>query len=334
MLHILLFILKVIGIILAVILGILVLLLCVVLFVPIRYQGQAKSDGTIESMEADIKITWFLHLIKIVIAYKKGSLDYNIRIAWKNIPEEGEEKNEENSEEDNERVNQKESIAEEEKAVSEIRKEYEGISKEIEEEPRLSERLEQKPEEDGETVEEEKAGNQPHSEEVEKTSRSFYEKVKKIGGRVKEIFRSAGQVVEKIKCTFEKICDKIKLLLQQKDRVVEFIQDDTHTAAFQRTKSAVFKLLRRMKPRKLRADIHFGFEDPYRTGQVLAGLGLVYPFIGGCTNICPDFENRVLEGSAYVKGTIYMFRFAVLLWNLVWSKEVRTTFKDIRAFKL
>ena len=37
MLHILLLILKIIGIIIAAILGILVLLVCVVLFVPIRY---------------------------------------------------------------------------------------------------------------------------------------------------------------------------------------------------------------------------------------------------------------------------------------------------------
>lgn len=41
MLHILLLVLKIIGIIIAVILGILVLLVCIVLFTPVCYQGEA-----------------------------------------------------------------------------------------------------------------------------------------------------------------------------------------------------------------------------------------------------------------------------------------------------
>ena len=48
MLHILLLILKIIGIIIAAILGILVLLVCVVLFVPIRYEARAEFDGTLK----------------------------------------------------------------------------------------------------------------------------------------------------------------------------------------------------------------------------------------------------------------------------------------------
>ena len=46
MLHILLFVLKIIGIIITAILGILVLLLCIVLFVPYRYEIKGRSEGT------------------------------------------------------------------------------------------------------------------------------------------------------------------------------------------------------------------------------------------------------------------------------------------------
>ena len=45
MLHILLLILKIIGIILAVILGILVLLICIVVFAPVRYEVKAGCTG-------------------------------------------------------------------------------------------------------------------------------------------------------------------------------------------------------------------------------------------------------------------------------------------------
>ena len=48
MLHIIGMILKIIGIILAVILGILVLLICIVLFVPLKYEIKAKFEGTLD----------------------------------------------------------------------------------------------------------------------------------------------------------------------------------------------------------------------------------------------------------------------------------------------
>ena len=53
MIHILLLILKMIGVIIAVILGILVLLVCIVLFVPIRYKVGAACDGTISGVKAN-----------------------------------------------------------------------------------------------------------------------------------------------------------------------------------------------------------------------------------------------------------------------------------------
>ena len=59
MLHILLLILKIIGIIIAAILGILVLLVCVVIFVPIRYEARAEFDGTLQGVKARVKVTPF-----------------------------------------------------------------------------------------------------------------------------------------------------------------------------------------------------------------------------------------------------------------------------------
>ena len=53
MLHILLLVLKIIGIIIAVILGILVLLVCIVLFTPVCYQGEAACDGTVKGIRGE-----------------------------------------------------------------------------------------------------------------------------------------------------------------------------------------------------------------------------------------------------------------------------------------
>ena len=137
-----------------------------------------------------------------------------------------------------------------------------------------------------------------------------------------------------IKCTIQKICDKIKLLSEKKEKIMEAVSDEVHKKAFIKTKNEVFKLLRRWKPKKLKADIHYGFEDPCLTGQVLAGLSVIYPFVGEHLEVEPDFENKVLEGSLQVKGNIRMFPIVCLLWNLVWCREVRKTYYDIKNFEL
>ena len=63
MFQIILWILKIIGILLAAILGIAVLLICIVLFVPVRYRIEAESAGTFESIDAHARFS--LSLIHI-----------------------------------------------------------------------------------------------------------------------------------------------------------------------------------------------------------------------------------------------------------------------------
>ena len=83
MLHILLLILKITGIILAVILGILVLLVCIVVFVPVRYEANGKCSGKIQTLKVKGKVTWMFSLVRADIYYKENKLKWRLRIAWK-----------------------------------------------------------------------------------------------------------------------------------------------------------------------------------------------------------------------------------------------------------
>ena len=71
MLHILLGILKIIGIILAVIVGLILLIICVVLFTALRYDFKLAANGDVKNIEADIKFSWLLHLISGFVIYKE-----------------------------------------------------------------------------------------------------------------------------------------------------------------------------------------------------------------------------------------------------------------------
>ena len=81
-------------------------------------------------------------------------------------------------------------------------------------------------------------------------------------------------------------------------------------------------------------NLHYGFEDPYRTGQVLAGLSMIYPFVGDNMSIQPDFEHQIIEGNLYMKGKIRAIHPVIFLIKLVLNKNIRQTFIDGKNFKL
>ena len=92
--------------------------------------------------------------------------------------------------------------------------------------------------------------------------------------------------------------------------------------------------MKHLKPKKADVRIIYGFDDPYHTGQALAVFGVLYPFVGGCISVTPDFEHQVLKGSAYLKGKIYLWYFVQSGWKLIWNRNVRQTYRDIRNFKI
>ena len=134
----------------------------------------------------------------------------------------------------------------------------------------------------------------------------------------------------KIKCTILKFCDKIKhtvghaeekldSILDKKERIMKELEDPVHRKAFSKVKKEAGKLLKRWKPKVIKGEVQFGFEDPYHTGQAL---------------VEPDFERRILKGKVRVRGGFRMMPLVCFLWNLVWCSEIRKTYHDIRKFQL
>lgn len=136
-------------------------------------------------------------------------------------------------------------------------------------------------------------------------------------------------VFEKIKYTFSKICDKIKVLSKKAEMVRAFLENEAHQLAFWKLAAELKKLLLRMKPKKLQGELHFGFEDPSLTGRVQAVLSMLYPCLDEM-NFYPDFENKVLDGEVSVQGAARLWPMAAFAWNMVWSRDVRRTVLDVK----
>lgn len=78
MIHVILMILKIIGIILLCILGLLLFIFLSVLFVPARYRVSASYYG---KPKAVARATWFLHLLSVSMVFENNKVRYKFKIA-------------------------------------------------------------------------------------------------------------------------------------------------------------------------------------------------------------------------------------------------------------
>lgn len=323
MLHILLLILKILGIILAIILGLIVLIVCIVLFVPVCYRAEGEAEGSVSSLRIRGQISWLFGLVKIVVSLKGKEPDYYIKIAWKKLGEQKKQKTARKREEDNYELDSD--------IISGCETEIETSEKKSEK--KNTETIRKNTSEDVEKLEESKKIPEKEPTVSEQTGKDEGEEVEKES-KIQKIILKIKRITDNIKCTIKRFCDKIKEISEKKEHITEFVTDETHLHALAKTKKELFKLLRRILPAYIQSNIRFGFDDPSLTGRILAILGALYPFLGENVNVTPDFQEKVLEGDFRLKGRIYVVHPVLLALNLLLCKDVRKTIKDIKAFKL
>ena len=300
MLHFFLLILKIIGWMLLAILGILVLLVCVVLFVPVRYELEGKCNGTIETLDVKFRFSFLLHFLAGTVCYSEEKLTWNLRIAWKHFGNEDTELRE---------TPIKRSI-ESESSVNETKnKEINIPEKTIKNEGTVSKDV------------------------SNKGTRKVTDKAPDQTGEVKKTVPKKESILDKIEYKYKKIRDKLREIIRKKEKVLGFLTNEIHQAAFLKVVSELKRLLLRLRPQKIVGEIEFGFDDPAWTGQALAGISILYPYFADCFQVIPDFEEKKLRGQIEIKGKITAKNFVALGLHVILDKNVRMTLRHIKTFK-
>lgn len=353
--HIILLLLKIIGWLLLIVLGLIVLTVCLVLFTPFRYQVQAKCDGDVSSLAAEANLSVFFHLVRASVRYVDQKLSWQLRVAWKKFSSEpkGESVEEikqevghavkdvaEDVEQAGEEVWQGESVQQavetvekEEPQTTSPPKETASQTKETTLQEMVPQQKETPPKAASQTKEPRQEKVLPPPQEKSKKEKPKKEKDKKGEDKQKESnFSKIKGIIEKLKCTLREICDKIETLKKKKDVLTDFITNETHVGALKKVLAELKRLLRRLLPKKFQADVHFGFEDPSITGRVLAGVSMVYPALCEHAQICPDFQQKVLEGNVFIKGHVRACIFASMGIRLLLNANVRRTLLDAKNF--
>lgn len=297
-LHILLWILKIIGILILVVLGLFVLGMVVVLFVPVRYEGKISGDvADWRNAQGYVRISYLLRIFQIRLRFAEQKFEWEIRIAWKKI---GQDKKEHRKEAEKEKKAVREKkIVPEQKPVAVM----------------------EKPSSDQKKGTKQKHVRKP--DVVKKTSD------KKKKAEKKSLSRRLTDLYKNICGKMEGLQEKIKKAEKRKEQIWGFFTDKVHKDAFRKGKTVLCTFLKAWKPEKLQGFMVYGMDDPYYTGKLLAYLAMLYPFYGEWLQITPDFENLVLKGDLYIKGHLRMNHAAAAVIKLVSDKNVRSTVREI-----
>lgn len=316
MLHIILVILKIVGILLAAILLILLLALCSALFVSFRYRLYA-AKGT-DGFCVQGRVTWLLRLFSLTVTYRDGKPELLARIFFwkKSLLADGEEPP---SKEQKPPARKKPvdtgktrdtGTPKKEPPKKEPPKQQDG--KVSLQKPRAPQTDSKKPEQKaaaGESAPEKQPPPQKQAKRRRSPIQSFREKLTAVRSRIKALTAA------------------VKSGLSSAEDGIAFLRSDMVKAVLGRVKGHLRYLWKHLKPDRLWGDLRYGFEDPSLTGQ-LTGLLYVLLSLSFCDlSLQPDFDRAVLSGEIHVKGHIRLCHLAWVGWKLFRDKEVRKIYQ-------
>ena len=343
MIHILLMILKIIGIILLVILALLLTAVLLILFIPVRYRADVSFDG---KTDGEAAVSWLLHLVRIRVSYHEHA-DVSGRVLWFKLfdmrlwPAEDEETEGLDFE--------PESVKTEVTAQKPVFTET-GNQEDVPE-PVVVAKPE--PEQTAETnvptvrtdskddeeltvhaTELSSEFDEPQKNETEDfTSDENTDKIRfsvKIKEKLSGVIKKLCAFFDKLRGLpgkFQKLADGIskkKISLEKTwNSISMFWHDEQNQKAFRLVWKRTKKLVRYILPRKLQGRIHFGFDDPYDTGQVLTAVSPFYGLYARTLTLEPDFTGTALDGELHLKGRI-------ALWYPLWTAARLFISKDFR----
>lgn len=322
MLHVLLFVLKILGIILLAVLGLILTGVLLALFVPVRY----RADGSFYKVSrGEACISWLFRAFRVTASWEE-KLVVTVKVLWlqpfqetlwEREPEMEDTGNEDpwagmddcfpayGPEEEpsgagssrEEPVSGPGAWREEESAAPDPRREElpecgvpwpeEEAGTPVDQEPEMVHMAELL------GAEEESPDHLPEQNGMEEAEKcpSRLERLKDAAVRMKERLHSAKMKYRKLKRT---------------------LTDEENQKTFRLVRRQIFRLIRHLLPQTLKGTLRFGFEDPSYTGQILAAVSPFYGVYARSFTLIPEFEEKILEGEVHIRGRI---RAATVLWT-------------------
>lgn len=343
MLHVLLLLLKILGILLLLLIGLFLL----VLLTPIRYSFELEKEEQ-TSPKFSVKITWLCWFLYFKTSYIEKVFDYRVRILGRQIA--GNQ-----SEFIEKQAKRRKRKAEKEKAREKHRKNKEGRKKKPEGESGKSEEtpknmpvavtekklaVKAKPEEDilkEERVASDLSKKEKASEPVEEQKSAAVLSDKASVDSIKEIKEKdskkdseekrqrKGISFKSIKNGTKDITNRIKSIKETKANLDKLPWREWLEIG----KNTLLRFLKHVLPQKLEGSVAFGFDDPANTGYVTGLAAMFYSKYGEHFSLYPDFERKMFAAQCKGRGRIRPGYMLILVVSILKEKSIRTMIKTI-----
>lgn len=315
--HVILLILKVLGITLLILLGIVLLLVLLLLLAPFHYTIDAEYYGDVKAVG---RIQWLCFVLDLKGVYGNNKFLYYLKSFGFMIST--------NDEEDKHYRAVSDEEAESDKASDKAKpSEAEKVPvKVVEDEFEIYEQ-EQKPKSEPQKksifmrIYE---GIESGLEWVVTIPMRVHDKISELMARILDFFANLAE-------NMNKVIKKRDMILQKITGVRSLLEKPYTKKVLKDGKVLLKKMWKHVRPRKLQGSIHFGLEDPATTGQLLGVVGMLYPVYRNHFVIAPDFEQQIFEGKIYAKGRVQIGRMTFLALRFMLTRDFFKTVQRART---
>lgn len=280
-----LLILKIIGIILLSIISLLLIIIALILFVPIRYRIIANKFED-SDFYAEIKLTWLLHFINILIKYT-DDLYYRVRVILIPIKK------------------------------SDNLKKHKNNSKKTKPDPNDTKSIDE-----GENISDESANEDISDNEISKDKEEIvstsdldendddnikFDENKGIIYKIRFVLTKFFEFLFNIKEKLNEAYNTVVNIVKDIDYYINALKDERNKKVISLCLSQASSIINNIKPKVFNGNLTIGIDDPYTMGQILSIYGILFPIIHDKITINPVYDKEVIEGDLYIKGRISVF---------------------------
>ncbi|MBO4669782.1 MAG: hypothetical protein J5648_07455 [Lachnospiraceae bacterium] len=357
--HIVLLVLKIIGIVLLCILGLVLMILAALLFAPFRYEADIAGDLQEKALTGKAYVRWLLRIVSFKTDIRSPKdIRYTLRVfgipvkrgtfageeeestsgETAEMTEEKPEGKAEEAEKTETAEDKTESSGKTEEAEKPKAEEPKAEKPEAEEKPETAEKPAEKPEAAAESVSQDSAEetvtfSEEQGEEAGASEGSEPEEEKKNGIRkriqdkVDQLKAKGASLLDSVKALFE-------LLKRKKGLLAKYIRKKSTKRALKTAWVNAKWILLHIAPKKYSGELSFGMKDPSLTGTVCGLISPIYVQIADKLQLYPDFEGELkVSGHGYMKGHIRLWGILIRAWRLYRDKNIRKVIAEAQKVK-
>lgn len=293
MIHVLLTLLKIIGIVILVLLGLIIAIVFMVLLVPVRYNISADVN---EDTKVSLRISWLLGLVRVRAEYLNRVLNYNVRIAFYPIADS--------------RRSQKKKKKKSEKKASDTGNSSDNT---IHENPDINN--------DGTNAE-----NRDNAENhaVSKTASENVPEITNAKERPDSFqTKTEGKKKNKKHFSFPDINGIITVVTGRADNILKMINDQENRDFVIFILENLQKIFSHVRPKRHDIYLYFGADDPSVTGQAYGAYCVINSILGLNFRFEPEFNKKILKLTAVISGRIRVLNLLTTGAKVYFNKTFR-----------